>query len=74
MNHDPQELLRTQDLPPVFEENSCLYIFAGQRFLQTGNRLGKTPQLFEMDRFEAVDIDEEFDFKVADALLRENRE
>lgn len=72
MNHNPQELLRTQDLPPVFEENSCLYIFERQRFLESGNRLGKTPQLFEMDRIEAVDIDEEFDFKVAEALLREH--
>ena len=27
VNHNPSILLRTQDLPPVYEENSCLYIF-----------------------------------------------
>ena len=29
INHDPEVLLRTQDLPPVMEENSCLYAFDG---------------------------------------------
>src|SRR5581483_915323 len=28
INHNPAILLRTQDLPPVFEENSCLYLFS----------------------------------------------
>lgn len=70
LNHDPRELLRTQDLPPVYEENSCIYIFERRRFLQSGNRLGENPLLFEMDRMEAVDIDEEFDFRVAEALLQ----
>jgi len=28
VNHNPQELLRTQDLPPLFEENSNFYIFS----------------------------------------------
>ncbi|MFC1482039.1 acylneuraminate cytidylyltransferase family protein, partial [Candidatus Neomarinimicrobiota bacterium] len=27
VNHDPSVLLRTQDLPPIYEENSCLYLF-----------------------------------------------
>ena len=27
LNHDPSALIQTQDLPPVFEENSCLYLF-----------------------------------------------
>ncbi len=27
INHNPKELLQTQDLPPVYEENSCMYIF-----------------------------------------------
>ena len=70
LNHNPHELLRTQDLPPVYEENSCLYIFERESFLQSGNRLGENPLLFEMDRMEAVDIDDEFDFRVAETLLQ----
>jgi len=71
LNHDPQTLLRTQDLEPVFEENSCLYIFEREHFEQRRNRLGQRPLMYEIDSQEAWDIDEEWDFKVAEALLKE---
>ena len=71
LNHDPQTLLRTQDLEPVFEENSCLYIFEREHFEQRHNRLGQRPLMYEIDSQEAWDIDEEWDFKVAEALLEE---
>lgn len=71
INHDPQELLRTQDLPPVFEENSSIYIFERETFLARKNRLGLHPALFEIDGLEAFDIDTESDFTVAE-LLKEN--
>ena len=70
VNHDPSILLRTQDLPPVFEENSCLYLFERERFLASHNRLGRSPILFEMDAAEAVDIDEEQDFALVQAILQ----
>ncbi len=69
LNHDPNRLLRTQDLPPVYEENSCLYIFPREGLLKRGNRLGQRPLLFEIPRHEAVDIDEEFDFRLAECLV-----
>lgn len=69
INHDPDRLIRTQDLDPVYEENSCLYIFSRAVFERRKNRLGARPMMFEMDRFEAVDIDQEFDFCVAEALM-----
>jgi CMP-N-acetylneuraminic acid synthetase len=69
MNHDPRELVRTQDLPPVYEENSNLYIFTDQ-LIASGRRIGHHPVLFEVDRLEAVDIDEERDFVLAEALGR----
>ena len=71
LNHDPQVLLRTQDLEPVFEENSCLYIFEREHFEQRRNRLGQRPLMYEIDSQEAWDIDDEWDFKFAEALLRE---
>ncbi len=70
INHDPQRLLRTQDLPPVYEENSCLYLFDREGLLARGNRLGRNPLLFEIPRLEAVDIDEEDDFRLAECLMR----
>jgi CMP-N-acetylneuraminic acid synthetase len=73
MNHDPNILLRTQDLPPVFEENSNLYIFTEEILKTKKNRIGYNPLLFEIDREEAWDIDEEIDFRVAEFLYL-NRE
>jgi CMP-N-acetylneuraminic acid synthetase len=69
INHDPGILLRTQDLPPIFEENSCLYIFTRQTLENQRNRIGQRPYLFEIDAEEAWDIDEEIDFKIVDLLL-----
>ncbi len=69
LNHDPEVLLRTQDLPPVYEENSCLYIFEREVFLKRRNRLGFRPYLFEIPALEAVDIDEPADWRIAECLL-----
>lgn len=69
VNHDPAVLLRTQDLPPVFEENSCLYLFDGATLRARGNRVGARPILHEIDAVEAWDIDEELHFAVAELLL-----
>jgi CMP-N-acetylneuraminic acid synthetase len=71
INHNPEEMLRTQDLPPVLLENSNLYLFSRASFLQTGRRIGAHPLLFEMDKLEAIDIDDEADFRLAEALARD---
>jgi CMP-N-acetylneuraminic acid synthetase len=68
INHNPSILLRTQDLPPVYEENSCLYIFSRPTLEQTRNRIGQRPLMFEIERREALDIDEEVDFELAEFL------
>lgn len=70
INHDPDVLLRTQDLAPVFLENSCLYLFSGATILSTGKRTGRRPILFEIPASEAWDIDVEEDFVVGEALFR----
>ena len=68
VNHNPNILLRTQDLPPIYEENSCMYIFSRDVLEEHHNRIGKRPLIFEMDRHEAIDIDEEIDFLLAEQL------
>ena len=70
INHNPAILLQTQDLPPVYEENSCMYIFTRQNLEINRNRLGARPFMFEIERGEAWDIDEELDFSIVDLLLR----
>ncbi len=70
INHNPAILLQTQDLPPVYEENSCLYLFTRENLLARRNRIGLRPLMFEIPRLEAVDIDEEADFLLAEALVK----
>jgi CMP-N-acetylneuraminic acid synthetase len=69
MNHDPAVLLRTQDLPPVFLENSCMYLFTRELLEDRRTRIGARPMLFEVDRDEASDIDEEQDFRMVEAMM-----
>jgi len=69
INHNPEELLRTQDLEPLYEENSNFYIFSKESFKNLDNkRIGINPQIFEVNKLEAVDIDEPEDFKLAELL------
>jgi CMP-N-acetylneuraminic acid synthetase len=68
VNHDPSVLLRTQDLPPLYEENSCLYVFRRETLEKLGNRIGARPLLFPIDPNEAWDIDDEADWELVDLL------
>jgi CMP-N-acetylneuraminic acid synthetase len=69
INHNPAILLQTQDLPPVYEENSCLYLFTRQNLLARRNRLSERTMMFEIPAAEAWDIDEELDFAIVNFLL-----
>jgi len=73
VNHNPAILLRTQDLPPMFEENSCIYLFDRKTLELRRNRLGERPMLFEIPASEAWDIDEELDFLIADLLVKQTK-
>ena len=73
INHDPDILLQTQDLPPVFEENSCLYIFKRDTLLTHRNRLGDRPLMFEITASEAWDIDEILDFEIVEFLMNKEK-
>ncbi len=68
VNHDPDNLIQTQDLEPWFEENSNLYIFSPASFAATNARIGRKPHLHEMDKMEAIDIDTLEDWVLAEAV------
>jgi CMP-N-acetylneuraminic acid synthetase len=69
INHNPRELIQTQDLPPVYEENSCIYIFNRQNLAAKRHRISDHPLMFEIEADEAWDIDEELDFAITDFLM-----
>ncbi len=71
INHDPKVLLNTQDLSPVYLENSCLYLFGREDFLESANRIGERPLMFEIGVEEAIDIDDETAFALAERLIAE---
>ena len=56
-NHDPRKLIRTQDLEPIFEENSGFYIFTKTSFKNAANkRIGLKPLMFEIDKIDRKSI------------------
>jgi CMP-N-acetylneuraminic acid synthetase len=71
LNHNPAVLLQTQELPPVYEENSCIYIFSRATLVERHNRLGYRPYMFEIPAAEAWDIDDELDFRITDFLMHD---
>lgn len=73
VNHDPRTLIRTQDLPPFYEENSNLYLFTRDLILSRGSRVGERPILFDIEPLEAFDIDDELDFRIAETLMERTR-
>jgi len=70
LNHNPGELIQTQDLPPLYEENSCIYLFTEAGLKDNGHRIGSSPYLFEISADEAWDIDTTLDFEIVDFLMR----
>ena len=69
INHNPAELIRTQDLPPIYEENSNFYIFTDESIRAAGNkRIGLHPEMFAVNKLEAIDIDDKEDFILAETL------
>jgi CMP-N-acetylneuraminic acid synthetase len=70
VNHDPKNLIRTQDLEPWFEENSNLYLFTKESFAKTGARIGEKPMLFETPRSESADIDDQEGWDLAETLAK----
>ena len=68
VNHDPEKLVPTQDLEPVFEENSCLYVFTRESFTSHGRRIGSNQVMFPTPSIESVDIDDNFSFRLAELL------
>lgn len=70
INHNPNNLIRTQDLEPWYEENSNLYIFTPLSFAATQARIGKQPMMFETPPLESIDIDDQVDWQMAEAVAQ----
>lgn len=70
INHNLQNLKKTQDLPPIYMENSNLYIFSKKSFLKKKNRIGLKPMINISPRMESFDIDNNDDWKLIERLVK----
>lgn len=71
VNHNPNQLIRTQDLESLYEENSSLYVFSAKSFSESGARIGLKPIMYETPRFESIDIDTEDDWIHAELIAKD---
>ncbi len=67
-NYDMKNIVRTQDLDPIYMETGAFFIFRKEVFTELGQRIGNKPYIGVIDQFEAVDIDEAEDFEFAKAV------
>ena len=70
LNHDPKNLIPTQNLEPWYKENSNLYLFTKKSFNKTNARIGEKPMMLEMDPLESIDIDTPSDWDYAEAMIK----
>ena len=70
LNHNRFNLIPTQDLDPIYEENSCLYIFTKETLEKYQARIASKALLFPMSDIESSDIDWEEDFKLVEQLKK----
>ena len=64
---------RSQDIEKLFRPNGAIYINTKSNFLNS-KILYKNANAFEISQIESMDIDTELDFKIAEAIIKENHE
>lgn len=69
-NYDMKNIVRTQDLEPIYQETGAFFIFRKEVFSQLGQRIGNHPYIYQIDQFEAVDIDTKEDFEFAQVVAQ----
>jgi CMP-N-acetylneuraminic acid synthetase len=69
INHDPANLIRTQDLDPWYQENSNLYLFSKDSFFKTGARIGANPTMLVTAPYESTDIDTPDDWELGEVMV-----
>lgn len=69
VGYDPQDRLRTQDIPPRYRENGAIYVMTRQQLLGRGCRMGGDMRALVMDPSESIDIDDILDLQVCNLLM-----
>lgn len=68
VNYRPGILPRSQDMLPMIEETTGLYGIANESLNRYRCRIGRKPYIHIVNKFEAVDINTEDDFRIAEYI------
>lgn len=68
LNYDMKNIVRTQDLEPIYMETGAFFIFKKNVFTELGQRIGNKPYIYQITQVEAIDIDTAEDFEFAKAV------
>ena len=71
LNFDPENVPRTQDLVPIYDEVSACYALSKDTFLRYNRRIGIKPHLTIVSGVECIDIDYPEDLEIAEAVYKE---
>lgn len=70
LNYDFKNVVKTQDIEPVFWETSAFYIFKSDILIKHGRRIGFNPYFVETNRIESIDIDDIEDYNLACTIAK----
>lgn len=68
LNFQADNIPRTQDLEPIYNEVSASYVFKREVFEHYHRRIGVKPHITEVRGVECIDIDYPEDFDIANAI------
>jgi len=71
INYEPADLPRSQDAKKVYNETTGLYGITSKALRYFECRIGHNPYVHFVNEIEAMDIDSEFDFKLAELIAKE---
>lgn len=70
LGYDPQNRLRTQDIPPRYHENGAIYVMTRAQLMDRGCRMGGEMRALIMGPEESLDIDTPTDLELARVILQ----
>jgi CMP-N,N'-diacetyllegionaminic acid synthase len=67
-NYDGNRIPRSQDLPDIVKLTFCISMLPRTTMIKKRSCLGENPYFFKLSQLESIDIDTQFDFKLAELL------
>lgn len=73
INYDVKKMPRSQDLPGILALNFAVNMISRENMIKCENIISERPYLLPIDEYEAIDIDYEIDFEIAEMLYKKKK-